>query len=215
MRELEKNSTVTKVGISLGYGNDGAIYEFIKRLFDIVLCVIATIIAIPVIAVTCIFVVLESSGNPIYSQERLGKDEKSFKIYKIRSMRSDAEKHGPQWAEKNDSRVTKIGQFIRKTRIDELPQLYNILKGDMSIVGPRPERAVFTYEFEKSVEGFINRLKVKPGLTGLAQVNGGYEITPSEKLRWDLKYIKERNLCVDLKIILKTVLVVFTGHGAR
>ena len=130
-------------------------------------------------------------------------------------MWCDAEKNGPQWADKNDVRVTNIGKFIRKTRIDELPQLYNILKGDMAIVGPRPERAVFTYEFEKSIPGFTNRLQVKPGLTGLAQVNGGYDLTPSEKLNLDLRYIEERNFRKDLKIILKTVLVVFTGHGSR
>lgn len=192
-----------------------AIYELFKRLLDIILCIIAAIVAIPVTVIICVFVVLESNGNPIYSQERLGRYGKTFTLYKIRSMRCDAEKNGPQWAEKNDVRVTNIGKFIRKTRIDELPQLYNILKGDMAIVGPRPERAVFTYEFEKSITGFTNRLQVKPGLTGLAQVNGGYDLTPSEKLNWDLKYIEERSFLKDLKIILKTVLVVLTGHGAR
>lgn len=192
-----------------------ATYDFFKRLLDIILCIIAAIVAIPVTVITCVFVVLESNGNPIYSQERLGKCGKIFTLYKIRSMRCDAEKNGPQWAEKNDVRVTNIGNFIRQTRIDELPQLYNILKGDMAIVGPRPERAIFTYEFEKSIPGFINRLQVKPGLTGYAQVNGGYDLTPSEKLNWDLQYIEERSFLKDLKIILKTVLVVLTGHGAR
>lgn len=195
--------------------NRKAIYEFFKRLTDIILCIIAAIVAIPVIAITCVFVSLESKGKPIYSQERLGKDEKSFIIFKIRSMSCDAEKNGPRWTDRNDERVTYVGRFIRKSKIDELPQLYNILKGEMTIVGPRPERAVFTYEFEKSIPGFINRLKVKPGLTGLAQVNGGYEITPREKLYWDLKYIEEKNFAKDLLIILKTVLVVVTGHGAR
>ncbi len=191
------------------------IYEGFKRLSDIILCIIAAIVAIPVIVITCFFVVLESAGNPIYSQERLGKNRKLFTLYKIRSMSCDAEKNGPQWAEKNDVRVTTVGNFIRKTRIDELPQLYNILKGDMAIVGPRPERAIFTYEFEKTISEFTTRLQVKPGLTGLAQVNGGYELTPSEKLNWDLRYIEVRSFWEDLKIILKTVLVVFTGHGAR
>ena len=191
------------------------VYEFIKRAYDIILCTIASIIAIPIILITCCFVVLESKGNPIYAQERLGKDKKPFKLYKIRSMSIDAEKNGPQWADKNDFRVKKVGRFIRKTRIDELPQLYNILKGDMNIVGPRPERKIFTYQFEEAIPGFINRLEIKPGLTGLAQVNGGYEITPAEKLEWDLMYIKERNLLNDAKIIFKTVGVVVTGHGAR
>ncbi|MBU3110757.1 sugar transferase [Clostridium lacusfryxellense] len=192
-----------------------AIYEFLKRFSDIILCIIATIIAMPVMIITCVFVVLESNGNPIYSQERLGKYGRPFTLYKIRSMGFDAEKNGPQWADINDARVTNIGKFIRKTRIDELPQLYNILKGDMTIVGPRPERSVFTYEFEKSIPGFTNRLEVKPGLTGLAQVNGGYDLTPSEKLNLDLRYIEERNFKNDLKIIFKTVIVVFTGHGSR
>lgn len=215
MQELQRNSRVSQIKIVEEYGNSKIFYEFIKRLLDIVLCIIAATIAIPITVITCVFVVLESKGSPIYSQERLGKDEKPFILYKIRSMSFDAEKNGPQWADKNDGRVTKIGRFIRKTRIDELPQLYNILKGDMTIVGPRPERAVFTYEFEKNIPGFTNRLKVKPGLTGFAQVNGGYEMTPKEKLHWDLKYIEERNFRKDLKIILKTVLVIFTGHGAR
>lgn len=215
MQELQRNSRVSQIKIVEEYENSKIFYEFIKRLIDIVLCIIAATIAIPITVITCVFVVLESKGSPIYSQERLGKDEKPFILYKIRSMSFDAEKNGPQWADKNDGRVTKIGRFIRKTRIDELPQLYNILKGDMTIVGPRPERAVFTYEFEKNIPGFTNRLKVKPGLTGFAQVNGGYEMTPKEKLHWDLKYIEERNFRKDLKIILKTVLVIFTGHGAR
>ena len=215
MQELQRSSRISQVEIVHEHRNNKAIYEFIKRGFDIIVCIIAAVIAIPVAIITCILVVLESKGNPIYSQERLGKDEKPFTLYKIRSMSTDAEKHGPQWADKNDARVTKVGKFIRKTRIDELPQLYNILKGDMTIVGPRPERSIFTYEFEKTIGGFTNRLKVKPGLTGLAQVNGGYEMTPKEKLHWDLKYIEERNFITDFKIIIKTVLVIFTGHGAR
>jgi lipopolysaccharide/colanic/teichoic acid biosynthesis glycosyltransferase len=215
MQELQRNSRVSQRAIVNEYGNTKAIYEFIKRLLDIILCTFAALFAIPVAVITCALVVLESKGSPIYSQERLGKHGKSFTLYKIRSMSSDAEKNGPKWADKNDDRVTKMGKFIRRTRIDELPQLYNILKGDMTIVGPRPERAVFTYEFEKNIPGFTNRLKVKPGLTGFAQVNGGYEMTPKEKLHWDLRYIEERNLEKDLKIILKTVLIVFTGHGAR
>ncbi|WP_298844587.1 sugar transferase [Clostridium sp.] len=195
--------------------NNIKFYDVFKRLLDIILCIIAAIVAVPVIVITCIFVILESKGNPIYSQERLGKFGKPFTLYKIRSMSCDAEKNGPQWAGINDIRVTNIGKFLRKTRIDELPQLYNILKGDMDIVGPRPERSIFTNEFEKSIPGFMNRLNVKPGLTGLAQVNGGYDLTPSEKLHWDLIYIKKRNLWTDTKIIFKTVLVVFKGHGAR
>lgn len=195
---------------------DKPIYSFFKRIFDIGLSLIALIIVIPIVIVTCVAVVLESSGSPIYSQERLGKNGKKFILYKIRSMCKDAEiKSGPKWADKNDCRVTRVGKFIRKTRIDELPQLYNILKGDMSIVGPRPERPVFTYKFEEEIPGFMNRLRVPPGLTGLAQINGGYDVTPKTKLEWDLKYIEKRGLCLDFIIMLKTALIVFNGHGAR
>lgn len=199
----------------LGQENEKILYETIKRLLDILLCLISCVIGIPIVIITCICVVLESKGNPIYEQERLGKNGQLFKLYKIRSMYTDAEKNGPKWANKNDNRVTKVGKFIRKTRIDEIPQLFNILKGDMNIVGPRPERSIFTCEFEKEIPGFMNRLQVKPGLTGLAQINGGYDITPKEKLRYDLEYIENRNLLMDLKIILKTTLIIFTHEGAR
>ncbi|MEL5898971.1 sugar transferase [Clostridium sporogenes] len=192
------------------------IYSGIKRFFDVVLSLIACIIAIPIITIACIFVVLETEGSPIYCQKRLGKDGKEFILYKIRSMTINAESlSGPKWADKNDKRVTKVGKFIRKTRIDELPQLFNIIKGDMSIVGPRPERPIFTEKFEKDIPGFKDRLKVVPGLTGLAQINGGYDITPKSKLKWDLKYIQQRGLWLDLKIILKTALIVLNGNGAR
>ncbi|MDU7966052.1 MAG: sugar transferase, partial [Paeniclostridium sordellii] len=135
---------------------------------------------------------------------------------KLRSMRVDAEKYGGvQWAQKDDPRITKIGKFIRKTRIDEIPQLFNILKGDMSLIGPRPERPELTYKFNKEIPGFIDRLVIKPGLTGLAQVNGGYDISPEEKLKWDIIYIKNRNIFLDISIIFKTIGVVFTGEGAR
>ena len=192
------------------------LYSIYTRSFDIISSIIALIILFPIILITGIIVKIEDKGPIFYKQERLGKNEKRFYIYKIRSMRIDAEKNGKaQWAEKNDPRITKVGRFIRKTRIDELPQLINILKGDMTIVGPRPERPELTYEFEKQTEGFINRLKVKPGLTGLAQVNGGYDITPKEKLGWDMEYIRNRSIILDLKIILKTIKVIITGDGAR
>jgi lipopolysaccharide/colanic/teichoic acid biosynthesis glycosyltransferase len=215
MQKFESDSEVIQEEMVSGSVSKKPVYEFTKRIMDIVLCVIASIAAIPIIIITCFFVILESKGKLIYAQERLGKDGKPFTLYKIRSMITDAEKNGPKWADKNDFRVTKVGKFIRKAKIDELPQLYNILIGDMNIVGPRPERAVFTYEFEKYIPDFTDRLMVKPGLTGLAQVNGGYDLTPSEKLQWDLKYIEERNYLLDVKIILKTILVVLTGYGAR
>ena len=128
---------------------------------------------------------------------------------------SDAEVSGAKWATKNDARVTTIGKFIRVTRIDELPQFFNILKGDMTIIGPRPEREIFYKEFEKTISNFRDRLKIKPGLTGYAQVNGGYDVMPKEKLKLDLYYINNVSFSLDIKIIFKTVGIVITGKGAR
>ena len=190
-------------------------YDYVKRLIDIILSIIGLIIGIPLIVIFSILIVLETPGSPIYKQERVGKNGKVFTIYKLRSMYNDAEKNGAQWAEKNDPRITRVGAFIRKTRIDEIPQLFNVLMGDMSIVGPRPERPIFTYQFNEEIPGFVYRLQVKPGLTGWAQVNGGYDMTPMEKWEADMYYIENRSLSIDLKIILKTVKIVLTGEGAR
>jgi len=190
-------------------------YEKYQRVMDIILALIGLIIGIPLIIIFGIAVVLETPGPMFYTQERLGKGEKTFKIYKLRSMVFNAEKERIQWAQKNDSRITKVGSFIRKKRIDEIPQLFNVLKGDMSIIGPRPERPEFTKEFNEIIPGFINRLQVKPGLTGWAQVNGGYDISPKEKLELDMYYIENRSLRLDLLIIIKTIKVIFTGEGAR
>ncbi|WP_419742076.1 sugar transferase [Paraclostridium dentum] len=198
------------------FGNEKWLYEIYKRILDIISSLLGLIIGLPIMMIVAIFIKIEDRGPIFYTQERLGKDEKKFLVYKMRSMRIDAEKHGgAQWAQKDDPRITKIGKFIRKTRIDEIPQLFNILKGDMSLIGPRPERPELTYEFNKEIPGFIDRLCIKPGLTGLAQVNGGYDISPKDKLKWDLIYIKNRSIFLDINIILKTVGVVFTGEGAR
>lgn len=191
------------------------VYNVYSRALDIVSSVIGLIIGLPFVLIFGVLIKIEDRGPVFYKQERLGKDGKCFNIYKLRSMRIDAEKNGAQWAQKNDPRITKVGNFIRKTRIDEIPQLLNILKGDMGLIGPRPERPELTYQFNEEIPGFINRLVVKPGLTGWAQVNGGYEISPQEKLVWDLDYIKNRSILMDIKIILRTVKVVITGEGAR
>lgn len=191
------------------------IYDIVKRIFDIIFSLIAIILTFPLVLIVCVLVKLDSKGSAIYSQKRVGLNNKEFYCYKIRSMKQDAEVTGAQWAEKNDPRITRVGKIIRKTRIDEIPQFYNILLGDMSLVGPRPEREIFYKEFEKDILGFRKRLLVKPGLTGYAQVNGGYEASPKEKLDMDLYYIEHRGYIIDFKIILKTFKVVITGEGAR
>ncbi|MFY4775150.1 sugar transferase [Metabacillus sp. RGM 3146] len=186
-----------------------------KRILDIVLAFIGLILAAPIILITMIAIKMESPGAALFFQERVGLKGQKFSVVKLRSMRTDAEKNGAQWASKDDPRVTKIGAFIRKTRIDELPQLYNVLKGEMSLIGPRPERPMFTESFEREIPGFSQRLAVKPGLTGWAQVNGGYDISPKEKLQYDLYYISKMDFLLDIKIIFKTIRVIFTGEGAR
>lgn len=192
------------------------LYNLYKRILDIIASLVGLLIGIPLIILFGILIKLEDNGPIIYKQERLGEDQKKFNVYKLRSMKVDAEKiGGAQWAKKDDDRVTKIGKFIRKTRIDEIPQLFNILKGDMSLIGPRPERPELTYKFNEEIPGFINRLCIKPGLTGLAQVNGGYDISPKEKLKLDMIYIENRTIFMDINIIFKTVHVIFTGDGAR
>ena len=162
------------------------IYRRAKRIIGLLISILLLILIIPICLIACFFIVIESSGTPIYMQERVGLNGQKFIMYKLRSMHLDAEKNGYQWAEKNDPRITKIGRFIRRTRIDELPQIINIIKGEMSIIGPRPERPEFVNEFLKYIPDFNERLAVRPGITGWAQVNGGYELSPKEKLGYDV-----------------------------
>ena len=188
------------------------LYLITKRAFDIVCSFLGLLIlAIPMIIIALI-ITLDSPGPPIFKQERLGLHGKPFMIYKFRSMRLDAEENGPQWADEQDPRCTHFGQILRRTRLDELPQFYNILRGDMSFVGPRPD---FYGEFEKYIPGFSNRLMVVPGLTGHAQVNGGYSLKPEEKIIYDMEYIEKRSIWMDLACIGKTIRVVLCGAGAR
>ncbi|MBY0097329.1 sugar transferase [Mesobacillus maritimus] len=191
------------------------VYLFIKRITDILFSLVGLILTFPIILVVGLLIRLETPGPAFFKQERVGLNGKYFNVIKLRSMGVDAEKNGAMWAQKNDPRVTKIGSFIRKTRIDELPQLWNVLMGDMSLIGPRPERPTFTAQFNRDIPGFIDRVTVKPGITGWAQINGGYDITPREKLEYDRYYIKNMNIFLDIKIILITVKVCITGSGAR
>ncbi|WP_283749935.1 exopolysaccharide biosynthesis polyprenyl glycosylphosphotransferase [Bacillus cereus] len=190
-------------------------YILLKRIFESIMAICGILMLSPVLIIISILIKIDSKGPIIYSQERLGVNGKRFRVLKFRSMIVNAEKGGPQWAKKDDNRVTKMGHFIRKTRIDELPQLLNILRGDMGIIGPRPERPIFTEKFSEEIPNFRDRLVVRPGLTGWAQVNGGYDITPREKFELDMYYIKNMSVLLDMKILVKTVKVVITGEGAR
>ena len=143
-------------------------YRKVKRIVDLPISIFLLLLILPICLIVCLFIILESSGNPIYIQERVGLNERRFKIYKLRSMYIDAEKNGHQWASKNDQRITKVGRFIRRTRIDELPQIINIIRGEMSFIGPRPERPEFITEFLKDIPNFNNRLAVRQGITGWA-----------------------------------------------
>lgn len=191
------------------------LYLISKRVFDLAFSFLGLLILALPMTMIALIIVLDSPGAPIFKQERLGLHGKPFMIYKFRSMRLNAEENGPQWADEQDPRCTRFGQFLRRTRLDELPQLWNILRGDMSFVGPRPERAYFYRKFEEHIPGFSNRLMVTPGLTGHAQVNGGYSLKPEEKIVYDMEYIEKRSVRMDLKCIIKTICVVLCGDGAR
>ena len=191
-----------------------------KRIFDVSASLILLILASPVMLLTASAIWLSSLGRDpvLYGQIRIGLCDAPFKVLKFRSMRTDAEKDGAQFAKKKDSRVTRIGWFIRKTRIDELPQLFNVLKGDMSFIGPRPERPEFVLGFEQSIPHYSLRHTVKPGITGWAQICYPYGETEEDtrnKLQYDLYYIKNYSLFLDMTILFQTMQVVLFGQGAR
>jgi sugar transferase (PEP-CTERM system associated) len=190
-----------------------------KRATDIVNSVVLLVLAAPVMLLTAIAVRLDTPGPAIYRQRRVGRDGREFDLLKFRSMYHDAEsKSGPAWTEKHDARITRVGRVIRKLRIDELPQLGNVLRGEMSFVGPRPERRHFVSQLEQKIPYYRLRTMARPGVTGWAQVQYGYgasEEDALEKLKFDLYYIKNSNALLDLWIMLKTVRVVLFGTGAR
>lgn len=191
------------------------VYQAVKRLFDVVVSALALLIlGIPMLLLMPV-IRADSPGPAIFRQERLGKGGKPFVIYKYRTMQMDAERDGPQWACAHDVRCTKLGRLLRRGHIDELPQLVNVLRGEMSLVGPRPERACFYQEFERYIRGFSQRLQVTPGITGWAQINGGYELLPEEKILFDMEYIRHRSVMFDIRCLLGTVRVVFRHDGAR
>ena len=186
-----------------------------KRAFDFLAAALLGLVLLVPMLLMALIIRLDSPGPALFRQERLGKGGKPFVMLKFRSMRLDAEADGPQWANVHDERCTRFGALLRRSRLDELPQLWNIFMGDMSFVGPRPERAYFYDQFETYIHGFRHRLAVKPGLTGLAQVSGGYDLQPEEKIVFDMEYIEKQSALLDLKCIVKTIKVVFTHKGAR
>ena len=191
---------------------------FSKRLLDIAAASVGLILALPFMMLVAAAVKLDSPGPVFFSQERMGRGRRPFRVYKFRSMRTDAEKDGPRWAQQEDPRVTRVGRFIRTTRLDELPQLWNVLIGDMSLVGPRPERELFVKQLLEVSPYYSQRLVVRPGLTGWAQIKAPYASSfeeSIEKLKYDLYYIKNMSLFLDISILLSTARIVLLGRGAR
>lgn len=184
--------------------------DFAKRVFDIVVAILMLIVASPFMLITAILVKVTSPGPIIYRQKRITKNQREFEIYKFRTMRNDAEKKsGPMLATANDARVTTVGKYLRKLRLDELPQIFNVLKGDMSIVGPRPERPFFVDQFNAEEPHYYLRHNVRAGITGYAQVYGKYASDYHSKLKFDLLYIKCYSLTLDAKILLQTIKILF------
>lgn len=209
-----------------------------KRVVDVLIASVALIGFGMLLPVLIVLIKLDSRGPVFYSQTRIGINRRRrraaglgqpdrrkilqpgrpFKIYKLRTMRADAEAHGPQWAAKNDDRITRVGRVLRRTRLDEVPQFWNVLKGEMSVIGPRPERLCFIHKLEKEVPNYRDRLLVLPGITGLAQVLNGYDDSTESvrrKVELDRQYIRNYGLGVDIKILLRTFRVVLTGEGAN
>lgn len=193
--------------------------ETVKRAFDLAVSAVILTLSLPVMVFAAICIYLESGGPVLYRQERVGQGGKVFSIYKFRSMRTDAEKDGtPRWASANDDRTTRVGRIIRKLRIDELPQMFNVFKGEMSFVGPRPERPFFVRELTAKIPFYAARHSIKPGITGWAQVRYAYGASVDdtvEKLQYDLYYVKNHTLFLDILILIDTVEVVLWGKGAR
>jgi sugar transferase (PEP-CTERM system associated) len=191
----------------------------LRRLVDVVLSIVGFIATAPVLILAALAIKLEDGGSVFYCQERAGLGGRSFTLFKFRSMREDAENDGlPAWTMERDMRITMVGRVIRKFRIDELPQLWNVLRGDMTLIGPRPERPYFVQQFSKAIPFYGFRHAVRPGITGWAQVSFRYGASledATRKLSYDLYYIKNRGILLDIVILLKTVGVVLSGQGAR
>jgi exopolysaccharide biosynthesis polyprenyl glycosylphosphotransferase len=202
--------------IKLNRDNIPIFFTFCKYLFDKIFSLIFIILFLPFYIIIAILIKLDSKGPIFYLQKRVGKNYKEFNIIKFRTMKQDAEKQsGPVFAKENDDRITKLGLFLRKTRLDETTQFFNVIKGDMSIIGPRPERMVFVKKFEKEILGYSNRMKIKPGITGLAQIYGKYDTDAKDKLKYDMIYFNNLGFLLEIQILFTTIRVIFTGHGAK
>ncbi|MEO7426860.1 MAG: sugar transferase [Fibrobacteria bacterium] len=214
-----KTSAVHGITLKVLFPEHMPVWEAqIKRLMDITISAAVLVLASPLMLLTALWVKLDSPGPVFYSQERIGLYGKRIRVHKFRTMRTDAESQGPQWATLGDTRVTRLGRILRRSRIDELPQLWCILIGDMSLVGPRPERQHFINQLKHEVPLYLRRLKMKPGLTGWAQVKHRYDTSIDDvktKVLFDLWYFENMSISLDLLILLRTVWVVVTGHGAR
>ena len=183
--------------------------QAVKRAFDLICSLVMLVVLSPLFLVIALLIKLYDGGPVFYRQDRLTKDGKVFQVYKFRSMRVDSEKDGARLAMKGDSRVTPVGKVLRNIHFDELPQLLNIIKGDMSLVGPRPERPEIAAQYQEEMPSFVLRLQVKAGLTGFAQIYGRYNSTPYDKLQMDLMYINKMSVAEDLKLMFATVKVLF------
>jgi len=209
------NPTIGNAGFMIREGFDAST-KIIKRGFDICFSMLVLVIGAPLYLLIALITKLTSKGPVFYKQERVGINGRPFYIYKYRSMTVDAEKNGPQLSKDNDPRITKWGQIMRKTRLDELPQFWNVLKGDMSVVGPRPERHHFIQQIVEKAPGYQLLLSIKPGITSIGQVYYGYAENVDQmcqRMLFDLRYLNEVNIRTDIGIILQTVKVMFQGKG--
>jgi exopolysaccharide biosynthesis polyprenyl glycosylphosphotransferase len=206
------------IALSAGFRRDPIVLAA-KRAIDIIVSFAGLILSVPLLLLTALLIKLESRGPVFYRQERVGQNDRRFVLYKFRSMAQNAEaNHGPVWASENDPRVTRVGAIIRKVRIDEIPQMINVLKGEMSFVGPRPERQFFVEQLKQKIPYYDLRHSVKPGITGWAQIcyrYGDSEQDAVEKLQYDLYYIKHMSPIFDLQIIFESFKVILLGSGAR
>jgi sugar transferase (PEP-CTERM system associated) len=195
-----------------------AIFKRLKRGIDIIGSLLGLTVFTPLMLIISLAIKLDTKGPIFYRQERIGEDEKIFNLFKFRSMSVDAEENGPVWAEVNDQRVTRVGQVIRKMRFDEIPQMFNVLKGEMSFIGPRPERPFFVDTLKSEIPFYSERHVIKPGITGWAQICYSYGASKEdalEKIKYDLYYIKHMSLILDLMILFETIKIVFWAKGAR